>query len=494
MPNLIEFFVPAPAQNGHIDLTLGPKEFLGQFSAASKPQAALPDPRTLRGSVQLIAAALDSGHGANLAPMPTMNLMDRWQLQYHGLVQRLTVISLLRRSSVGWQRAPFAEHLEKSMRTSNAFLLGMLYARVSTDHWASTNGWGKVDRFWHYNVLESSAFSFTAVTSASKAGNPDFLVQFSNGNWACVEAKGTLEGFDEERLRDGMRQACKITSVSWLAPGSTNPVPAAPSSQACSLAYFDAGKGNTLEVYHLDPPPRNSTSHGTLPVPVWFLESGDFIAWQCAIDQFRSMVQVRDSQWPAALPRGALTWTPFGADELIWVGIPKVLLSAADAIDWSLDCLGWLLPELRKWRNTSVKAPDRPRAGKRRLRRLSKLATERALSETPTSPMSRCWLLLAASLEGLGMQRPDATWNDALSEVWNAQLLIPVPFSSLGNVDDPYSMQNLWRTLHESKVPTQENWILGAEFVSKDNEGSSLSVAETARGLLVMAYQEASHA
>ena len=490
MPNQIKFWVPLPALAGAINLALGPQNFLGQFVAAAKPVVPLPDPGTFPGAVELIAATLDSGHGANVAPMPVMNLLDRWQLQYHGLVQRLMVLSLLRRTPAGCRRAPFVAHLEKSLKTSNAFLLGMLYARVSTDHWASNNGWGQVVRFWHYSVLESSAFNFAAITAATKAGNPDFLVQFSNGNWACVEAKGTLDGFDAEKLRDGMRQACKITQVSWLVPGVAIPVVAAPASQACSLAYFDAPAGDMLEVHHLDPPARKRTGRARPPTPLWFLEAGDFIAWQCATDQFRALERGRESRWPEALPKGDFEWAPWLIDEPIWVGAPKVLLGAADAIDWSLDCLGWLLPELRKWRNTSVKVLDLPKAGQNRLRKLSRQATERAGSGALESPQSRCWLILATLLERLGKERPGATWEEALSEVWKADLLMPVFPDGIRNAVAPSSMQNLWRTLDESQLPVRRKWRLEANLALVESDGaSSLSVAETARGLLVVAYQ-----
>ena len=307
MPNKITFGVPKTPSTV-INPNLEPLKFIAQFKAQpASGDATLPDPHTLMGAIELLCAAFDSGYGANTDPMPVMPLWEHLRLKRHGLAQANVARRLLRYTpNVGWCKSPFVQLLDDTDETFNGYQLGMLYARVSTERWGKEKKWGGIKRFWHYKVLKSTAVNFGFIEFAG-IENPDFLVQFTNGTWAVVEAKGSLNLPKVSTLRDGMQQAMKLLYLEWQSPGKPLEI-ACPKEHAVSMAYFNHTTGYSLEVIHLDPPShRRSKPFRQGGRPVWFKEAVDLLEWSRSIGQFKAL-QNLDIQWPRELPSDGLVW------------------------------------------------------------------------------------------------------------------------------------------------------------------------------------------
>lgn len=483
MPNNIEFKVVAIVNYG-----LPPLPFVAQFGPPLIPVPSgvnLPDPSQPAGLAALVAAALDAGNGSNLGPpMPTQTPADLAALQQF-LQRRLDLtLSLFQQTASGdWIAQPFAKILDANTRTAESFALGMLYARVATGEWATANGWGAIQHFWHFGVLKHNAVTFNA-TKLLDALNPDFLVCHGNGNWASVEAKGKWGAYSHAELKRGMSQAGKWQLISWPDPATGVLIPPISVDSVCTMTYFDP----TLQVLHLDPPGNaEGLAAPDRAYPVFLLEAAKFLSWIQAGLQLRALRGGGADDSGAAPLDEELVWAPWPGRPEVQIGGPQALLSASHALATGIEVLSWLVPRLGRWRRSALRQPEREAERVRpRLRRLVSEARQLAISEERTQGV---WLRLSQLLQKLGHEkRADLKWTDVLVVVWAADLLGDFgpahrPFSSLLQLHD--WMNNTLRA-------SRERWQLDVESPAAGSPPTPYFVHTTSHGLLVVARGDAS--
>lgn len=491
MPNQVEFIEPIPVP-GAINFALSTAPFFAQFMPALLPAgggvAPLPDPTTPAGQAILISAALDAGYGTFIQPIPSLSAADLAQLQQQLLAQKNVVESLLERNAAGQTvLRPVMRMLEKNGKSPNSFALGTLYARVATELWVQANAWPPVQRFWHFSVLEQSMANF--VTNQShNSYNPDFLVMHGNNLWACVEAKGTLEGLDLARMKSGLYQACKLTLIQWQPPlGALQTV--VPNMQVCTMAYFDQATG-TLEVRHLDPPARQMTPKNPDRMrPVLFLEGGDFYRWSQAILQFENLAE---SPAPSDLEDGEMDWAQWSDASNAWIGIPRTLRRYRAMLNWASELLSWLIPTLGRWRDKSLfgsNIEDDFRRIPGRLRRMTAYARRRSRTATENQGLDQgtAWLLLGDTLRTLARNEIAPSWSTTLSRIWEAPILGSLTPDDRDPNFEVTSLAKLWHAFGDAQRSFPVNWILNA-LLPVDSSRPNLSFQSkiTSHGLLVV--------
>lgn len=471
MPNIVEFIVPvAPA--AALDFTKKPSDFRLLFVPMAPANAPLPSP--LLNQAQLVADALDSGYGSNIGPMPSLSASDRAALQVHLRAQLDLILTLLTQSpppNPEWILQPFASIVEKTAKSADSFLLGMLYARVATRLWGQARGLGNIQEFWHYGVLAKEASHFMAGI-AYEEENPDFLVKFDTGVWACVEAKGSFSDVDNGDLKKGLHQACKLAAVRWQHAGASSPTTVFPAEQACAMTYF-APPGDTLQVMLMDPPAaRVEGTPKSIKAPLLFKEGGDFVRWAQATEQFEGIAseQTEGVYFVPVRFGGRYIWTSFPRQELMWVGIPTILYGAKQQLNAALVIFEWLVPYLTRWRRRPSKTI---RGVKQRLLNMERYAKARASDadlqpqdEAASSFDTNVPRLLATMWEGLARflteyrrnNREIVEWTDVLRGIWSYDLFSQLSREAQVPEHLSRTFESMWNNLSRNERFERRVW------------------------------------
>ncbi|MDR5819313.1 hypothetical protein [Caballeronia sp. LZ043] len=491
MPNVVEYIEPF-STSVPLDFRLTAGPFRAQFCAVTTPGTAtpvtskLPDPATLHGYIALLAAALDSGYGANAAPMPAMPVEDRVSLYQHLWRQLDLALSLIKSGTGGISvLQPFAPELEKSAKSALSYLLGTLYARVATGLWGQENRWGKVGAFWHYGVLSSHAVNFK-VTSASKALNPDFLVRFDGrvSHWACIETKGSLGDQNNEVLKSGLYQAGKLKKLQWLDAGSLTTVNAVPAEQACVMTYF-APPDNTLEVLLMDPPAGEvEATPSDFDAPLLFKEAGDFLCWTQALEQFDGIASLSD-EIEFGMSGSRFDWAPVPGRKDIWVGVSILMRQNHERLTWAISLLEWLVPVLSRWRDR----PDvKPRTINRRLSDMVRYASERANpgNRIDVDGSVEMWAALASRLKEMKRGNKEfVSWLTLLENVWSCKLF-SAGSERIETNQKVQSLGDLWSAV-DSAVRIEGSYFELSNVIDWETM-TTLPFEHTAYGLIIVGF------
>ncbi|POR51051.1 hypothetical protein B0G62_10777 [Paraburkholderia eburnea] len=496
MPNIVEFIVPvAPALA--LDFSKKPSDFRLQFAPMAPANAPLPSP--LLNQAQLIADALDSGYGSNIGPMPSLSASDRAALQAHLRAQLDLTLTLLTQSpppNPEWILQPFASIIEKTAKSADSFLLGMLYARVATRLWGQARGLGNIQEFWHYGVLTKEASHFMAGI-AYEEENPDFLVKFDTGVWACVEAKGSFSDVDNGDLKKGLHQAGKLAAVRWLHAGASSPTTVFPTEQACAMTYF-APPGDTLQVMLMDPPAaRVEGTQKEIKVPLLFKEGGDFVRWAQAAEQFEGITAARiDNALLMEGPfEGRYIWARFPGQEHMWVGIPTILYETTPQLNAALVILEWLVPYLTRWRqrpSQTIRGVNRrllnmERYAKARARDADVQARDEVAADVNTSEPRLLAIMWKGLERFLSKYRSDnqkvIEWTDVLRGIWSCDLFAHQSREAQVQRHLSGTFEWMWDNLSINELVERRFWHHRINLGNEANLGASL--ARTTHGLVV---------
>ncbi|GJH12671.1 MULTISPECIES: hypothetical protein [Caballeronia] len=486
MPNVVEFIVPK-AKKAALDFTLKPADFRAQFGPAAPPTLPLPSPSLSK--PQLLADALDCGYGRNIPPMPSLSAAEQSALQKHLRTQLNLTLTLLKQSQPplgDWVLRPFAPILEKTAKTTDSFALGMLYARVATRLWGQARGFGSIVEFWHYGVLASNAANFMSGVLWEEE-NPDFLVKFANGLWACVEAKGALSDKDNAVLKKGLSQACKLAAVKWQHGSAATPSIVYPAEHACSMTYFEP-TSNALQVMFMDPPAEAVDAPPEEPKgPRLFKDGGDFLRWAQALEQFEDLASSSDAPVPVELQRlGAhrFDWASFPGEQDMWVGIPRNMRQHSEQLNSALVILEWLVPYLTRWRREpSVTV----RGVNRRLLNMARYAASRANAPTPgwSDSEAYLWSRLALFLNGYREGNGEVfQWSDVLRDIWRCDLLPGLDADLDVPADKKGTFNRLWNVFDRTARRERRYWQGRSNLERRD--AASAPFAQTSHGLLIV--------
>jgi len=485
MVSEVDFRVPIPGVA--INFGLGGSTFVStQFHTVAL------DPLLPPNSAWVIAAAEDCGYGTNAFGKARINAMPwEWQKLAMHLARRLQLV----RSTLDVvapvpgaglvKRASFVRFLESSEKTSCAFVLGMLYARLAAERWFTFNGMGNVlKHFWHYSILHNPAVSLQGLTPAPNTRNPDFVLGSNLGKWSTLESKGTFGTADFNKLRDGLKQANKFTGISIAWPGAAavmQPI----GERSCTLTCFSAVDELQSIQLTLPPPlpiPAAPAALGAAPEPVIFAPAAEFVRYLDALGQLdchRGETSIVETD------EAGIDWYRSVHVPGFLFGVSPEHRNVEEQLKWAVAALSLIMPlvaELRSGETTG-------RALRTVVTGLIYEVGQRAAKIDLSEAESLAWSGLVEHLQEL--MQADAqsqSWTMVLDHVWNAPVLGGFNSGTLGSPIT--TLDGLWNYLDKKVTPLRLNKAMEARLERRFDAPGAGGTGVTTHGLFVKECRE----
>lgn len=206
----------------------------------------------------LLAAALDCGYGAHneVDQISFLNIpaLLRKRLRFYQKSRMRLLWSLLDwTSGPSLKRHGVVKYIESTEKGDAAFILGCIGMRLAVEEWLKSKN-KAFKRLWHYSVYTncSVALNYVNVCGTDGRSRPDFLMQDMNDDWYAVEAKGSLDSLDWNRVREGLIQASQIEKLSYWEPSTYQLNIRQINAYGCGATQFS--KNGQLELVFIDPP------------------------------------------------------------------------------------------------------------------------------------------------------------------------------------------------------------------------------------------------
>ncbi|NHF65983.1 hypothetical protein [Xanthomonas hortorum] len=444
MANQTEFFVLKPVFS---TVSFG-GGFMAQFQIHSKH--ALPPPDDPR----VVAAAADCGYGL-IAGSRVLATAGEWTALNKYLTERLDLVkSLIVKSVTGAgvvvaKRASFVRFLESNEKSSASFVLGMIYARVVTEDWQNIrNGGGPPLRFWHYKILGSPAVNLSGFAQTLIANNPDFFVQDTYGCWSAVESKGSLDGFDQAKLKQGLMQAHKFACINLLSLAGASLMVGVLADRTCCVTYIDGA--TELQAKHVGELPTYPADDLELSrellkiseIPFVFAEAADLLRLDEAFSYFKAHAGLSDFE---SVSDGSIIWHKSKYLPNLKFGMLGIHVRLAGALRWSVKALSVVVPKIAEARRNRVVGQELDLLIRTLAAEIEANFRDDLGENSAEKAASRC---LISCLEKIQVNSSEFDWLILIELIWNAPLLDG--FYHSRPVQGVYSMGRLWSELQSN--------------------------------------------
>lgn len=434
MASRINFYIPKDPHKASLNFAMKPSYFL-KNNFVELPSSV--DVQSLRHS-SVLAATLDCGYGLHPKALISAPTSTWASICSFANIKRRMLLSLVEESKPSSCRLKdFADFLEKSDRSSASFAIGQIFCRLATGHWyASFQDNTRIHRYWHLDVAAHPAVSMTGAGPSLNSLNPDYLVEDNHGNWSAVEAKGSLDGLNKERLRDGLRQAAKFPGIRFIDPLSGNERFEPISSAVCVSSYFDL-KSRELQVLHLDPPCNDFDNEESVNSLTVVAKAWDLIRYYEALLHYQFYAKNRLEDNSGAIGKFAVRRTSLGGG--LSIEITQHHASMATYLDWSIQALSAVTPIICSARRSgSIKREHLTDA-------LSMLAASAISRKGERKGEAERWRLFLSYLRSATSNAKEIGWKDLLRAAWTAPVL---PDENLKRAESyPNSIHALWWSL-----------------------------------------------